>query len=99
MDAAQCAEEPRQPGEAGAVDGGGKNFLACRSHLPAGADRGGAKGARWTPGDGQGDPASVRRDDLSSNCHPAVWLTCPIMVAAPPRRPSIGVAPRFPVYP
>src|SRR5262249_48640831 len=53
-----------QSGEAGEVDGGRKNFVACRPHLPAGADRGRAKGARRTASDGQGDPASVTRADL-----------------------------------
>ena len=52
-------EEPRQSRKAREVDGGRKNFLACRPHVPAGADRGRIESARRTPGDGQGDPASV----------------------------------------
>jgi hypothetical protein len=59
LGAAQSRQEPRQSGEAGEVDRGGKNLLACRPHFPAGADCGCAEGARRPQGDGQGDPASI----------------------------------------
>ncbi len=59
LGAAQSRQEPRQSGEAGEVDGGGENLLACRPHLPLGADRRRVEGARRPQGDGQGDPASV----------------------------------------
>jgi NADPH2:quinone reductase len=62
VDQGQPGEEPRQPGEAREVDRGRQDLLACRSHLPTGANRRGAEGARRPPGDGQGDPASLRRD-------------------------------------
>src|SRR6266699_7155370 len=60
--AAQSGEEPRQPREAREVDGGRQDLIACRPHLPVGANRRRAKGARGPQGDGQGDPASVKFD-------------------------------------
>ena len=59
MGAAQCGEEPRQSGKAREVDRGGQDLIACRPHLPAGANRRCLEGARRSQGDGQGDPASV----------------------------------------
>ena len=55
-----AGEEPRQPGKAREVDRGRQDLLACRPHLPAGANRRCVESARRTQGDGQGDPASVR---------------------------------------
>ena len=59
--AAQSRKEPRQSGEAGEMDRGGQDLLACRPHLSAGANRRRLKGARRPQGDGQGDPASLTR--------------------------------------
>ena len=61
LGAAQSGEEPRQSGKAGEVDRGRQDLLACRPHLPAGANRRRAESARRPQGDGQGDPASLRR--------------------------------------
>ena len=63
MGAAQSGEEPRQSGEAREVDRGRQDLIACRPHLPAGANRRRAEGARRPQGDGQGDPASVMRHE------------------------------------
>ena len=65
MGAAQSGEEPRQSGEAREVDRGRQDLLACRPHLPAGANRRRAESARRPQGDGQGDPASVRASDAA----------------------------------
>jgi threonine dehydrogenase-like Zn-dependent dehydrogenase len=61
MDAAQCGEKPRQSGKAREVDRGRQDLVACRPHLPAGANRRCPEGACRPQGDGQGDPASLRR--------------------------------------
>jgi len=42
------------------VDCGRQDLLACRPHLPAGANRRSVEGPRRPQGDGQSDPASVR---------------------------------------
>ena len=60
MDQAQSGEEPRQSGKAREVDRGRQDLIACRPHVPAGANRRGTKSARGPQGDGQGDLASVR---------------------------------------
>ena len=66
MDATQPGEEPRQSGKAREVDRGRQDLLACRPHLPAGANRRSAESAGRPQGDGQGDPASLKRAASSS---------------------------------
>ena len=61
LGAAQSGEEPRQSRKAGEVDRGRQDLIACRPHVPAGANRRRLESARGPQGDGQGDPASVRR--------------------------------------
>ncbi len=60
LGAAQSGEEPRQSGKAREMDRGRQDLVACRPHLPAGANRRRVEGAGGPPGDGQGDFASVR---------------------------------------
>ncbi len=59
--AAQSGQEPRQSGKAREMDRGGQDLLACRPHLPAGANRRCPESACGPQGDGESDPASVTR--------------------------------------
>ncbi|MGY3547154.1 NADPH:quinone reductase-like Zn-dependent oxidoreductase [Bradyrhizobium sp. USDA 4469] len=70
LDPAESGEEPRQSREAREVDGGRQDLLACRPHVPAGADRRRNESAGGTPGHGQGDPASVRTQAVPPHRQP-----------------------------